>query len=65
MKDFSQEIYRIFNLFKKGKPFAFSKFADGEWAAIVDEKLNNSEFSNDIYTDQFFRDRLIDSLKFL
>jgi hypothetical protein len=64
MKDFTQEIYRIFDLFKNGKPFAFSKFADGEWAAILNENLNNGEFLNDSSTTNFFRDRLIDALKF-
>lgn len=63
-KIFEEEIYRIFELFKKGSPFSFSKFADGEWAAIQNENLNNSEFENTPYKDQFFRDKLIESIKF-
>jgi hypothetical protein len=64
MKDFYQEIHRIFNLFKNGKPFAFSKFADGEWAAIINENLNNGEFENNSGSNQFYRDKLIESIKF-
>jgi hypothetical protein len=63
-KIFEEEIYRIFELFKKGSPFSFSKFADGEWAAIQNENLNNSEFENKSYEGQFFRDKLIESIKF-
>ena len=32
-KNFKEEIYKFYNLLLKGKPFSFSKFADGEWAA--------------------------------
>jgi hypothetical protein len=63
-KIFEEEIYRIFNLFKKGSPFSFSKFADGEWAAIQNENLNNSEFENNSGVNQFFRDKLIESIKY-
>lgn len=63
-KIFEEEIYRIFELFKKGSPFSFSKFADGEWAAIQNENLNNSEFENKSHEGQFFRDKLIESIKF-
>lgn len=63
-KNFKDEIYRLFSLLKNGKPFAFSKFADGEWAAILNEDLNNSEFCNNSNTPQFFRDSLLNSLKF-
>ena len=52
MKDFTQEIYTLFEKFKKGAPFAFSKFADGEWAAILNETLNNSEFENTPNTEE-------------
>ena len=41
MKTFSEEIEILFQKFKKGKPFCFSKFADGEWAAMQNEYLNN------------------------
>ena len=63
-KNFKDEIYKLFSLFKNGKPFAFSKFADGEWAAILNEDLNNSEFCNNSNTPQFFRDALLNALKF-
>lgn len=63
-KNFTNEIYRIFDLFKNGKPFAFSKYADGEWAAILNHPLNNNEFENNPNNNGFYKDRLIDSIKF-
>lgn len=64
MKDFEQEIYRIFNLFKKGAPFSFSKYADGEWAIMNDHYLNNGEFEITNNTPNFFKYKLIESFKF-
>jgi hypothetical protein len=64
MKDFEQEIYRIFDLFKKGSPFAFSKFADGEWAAILNESLNNGEFENNHNIPDIYRQKLLEALQF-
>jgi hypothetical protein len=63
-KNFKSEIYRIFQLFKNGKPFAFSKFADGEWAAILNENSNNNEFENNYHVPQFYREKLLESLQF-
>lgn len=63
-KIFDQEIYRIFELFKKGSPFSFSKFADGEWAAILNENLNNNEFENNSHVPQFYREKLLEALQF-
>jgi hypothetical protein len=64
MKDFESEIYRIFDLFKKGSPFSFSKYADGEWAAINDINLNNREFEKTPLTPSFFKNKLIESFKY-
>jgi hypothetical protein len=65
MKQFKEEIYKLFDRLKSGQPFAFSKFADGEWAAIQNETLDNREFQNDINTSQFYRDKLIESICFV
>ena len=64
MKYFTQERYSLFEKFKKGKPFAFSKFADGEWAAMVNETLNNSEFENTPNTDERYRQELINAIRY-
>jgi len=64
MKDFTEEIYKLFEKFKKGKPFAFSKFADGEWAAMLNETLNNSEFENTADTNQKYREELISAIRY-
>jgi len=64
MKIFDQEIYRIFNLFKKGAPFSFSKYADGEWAIMNNHYLNNNEFEISNETPSFFREKLVQSFRF-
>ncbi len=64
MKNFESEIYRIFDLFKKGSPFSFSKYADGEWAIINDFNLNNREFENTPLTPSFFKNKLIESFQY-
>jgi len=64
MKDFTQEIYKFFDIFKKGYPFSFSKYADGEWAIITDDYLNNREFEHSENTPLFFKQKLIDSIRY-
>lgn len=64
MKDFTQEIYNLFNRFKKGYPFSFSKYADGEWAIITDDYLNNLEFEYQKNTPILFKQKLIESIKY-
>lgn len=64
MKIFDQELYRIFNLFKKGSPFSFSKYADGEWAIMNNHYINNNEFEISDKTPDFFRKKLIESFRF-
>lgn len=63
MKNFKEEIIKIFEKLQSKKPFSFSKFADGEWFMMRDIPINNNEFN---YTkdDQFYKDKLIDSFKF-
>jgi len=64
MKIFDQEIYKLFNLFKKGAPFSFSKYADGEWAIMNDLQINNNEFETSNKTPIFFKKKLIESFRF-
>lgn len=44
MKEFHTEIYKLYERLKSRKHFAFSKYADGEWAAMTGRLLNNGEF---------------------
>lgn len=64
MKIFDDEIYRIFNLFKKGTPFSFSKYADGEWSVINNHNLNNKEFEKTSDTPEYFKNKLIESFQY-
>jgi len=64
MKIFSLEIQKLFSRFKKGKPFAFTKFCDGEWMAMQNISLNNNEFENSPNIPQFYRDKLVESLQY-
>lgn len=64
MKDFTKEIYTMFNKLKNGQPFSFSKYADGEWSIIQGHHLNNGEFEFCPQTVSFYRDKLIESFKY-
>ena len=64
MKDFTEEISLLFEKFQKGAPFAFSKFADGEWSAMHNETLNNSEFENTPETNEKYRGELRAALQY-
>lgn len=63
-KDFHEEIVKIHDRLKSGVNFAFSKYADGEWAAICNETLDNREFSNNESTPENARQELISSIRF-
>jgi hypothetical protein len=64
-KIFEEELSKIFKKLQNKIPFAFSKYADGEWAIIKGNNIANGEFSfiNDI-NSSFYRKKLIESFKF-
>lgn len=64
MKIFDQELYKFFDILKKGQPFSFSKYADGEWAIMNNIYLNNNEFEITNKTPTFFKNKLIESFRF-
>lgn len=64
MKDFHEELYRIFNIFKARDSFLFGKFADGELMAIENVELDNSEFQNNHFVPQSRRTELLDALQY-
>ena len=47
MKLFKNELEKLFLRLQSGKKFAFSKYADGEWAAMQGRHVNNGEFNFD------------------
>lgn len=46
MKIFNKEFFKFYNLIKEDKNFAFCKFADGEWNALIGGNVNNGEFES-------------------
>jgi hypothetical protein len=64
-KKFKEDIKKIFDLLKSRIPFAFSKYADGEWSIIrnIAITVQHNEFSFDP-RESFFREKLIESFKF-
>lgn len=63
MKNFNEEIIKLFERLKSRIPFSFSKFADGEWLMMRNIPINNNEFN---YTkdDEFYKDKLIESFQY-
>jgi len=64
MKNFSDEILKMFQRLKSESSFAFSKYADGEWAVMNDVSLNNNEFEKTEQTPQFYKNKLIESFQY-
>lgn len=44
MKDFHGELIKMHQRLREGNPFAFSKFADGEWMAMSSVPASNGEW---------------------
>ena len=44
MKSFRGDIELFVNKLKNKENFSFSKYADGEWAVIKNQAINNKEF---------------------
>jgi hypothetical protein len=65
MKIFRTEIESMFNRLKSRQPFAFSKYADGEWAILADQSISNGEFSYFSEMDYPYRNALLQSFCFL
>lgn len=63
MKTFREEIEKIYKMLSLGKKFSFSKYADGEWSIMLGKHLNNKEFGFGFF-DRFYRNKLIESIKF-
>lgn len=65
MKIFEDELKKFFYKLKEKKPFAFSKYADGEWAIIQGHNVGNGEFEfKNSEENEFYRQKLIQSFKY-
>jgi hypothetical protein len=64
-KYFSYDIKIFEDKLKKKETFTFSKFADGEWAAMQSQRLNNNEFQFvNSQEHNAARELLIDAFRF-
>lgn len=64
-KIFSEEFHKLFQRYKSGKNFAFSKYGDGEWEVICNRYLNNGEFWFNQNTPEISRKLLVDSFNYV
>ena len=65
MKIFSHEIIKMYQRLKACEPFAFSKYADGEWAVIKGETVSNGEFHYECTpATEPYRRKLIESFQY-
>jgi len=65
MKTFQTDLAKIFDLLKSKTPFSFSKYADGEYAILVNQKITNCDnWTFNPETDSKYRDELLDSFQF-
>lgn len=66
MKQFHDELIKFYNKLIGGEKFAFSKYADGEWAAINRVKMTNGEWvmydADNTYEES--RQLLVNSIQF-
>ena len=66
MKLFSEDIKIFKEKLENGENFTFSKYADGEWAVMKNQPINNKEFWFDPnkFLDNTKREKLIESFQF-
>jgi hypothetical protein len=65
-KNYKEDITIIHDAIKNHENISFSKFCDGEWAVLCNQKINNKEFWFDPNNpkDQYKRDALINSFQY-
>src|SRR5271166_5300095 len=65
MKTFEEDFYFLLNLFKNKINFSFSKYADGEYAILINKNITNCDnWTFNTNTDSKYRDELLDSFRF-
>tara|TARA_A100001201_G_scaffold92966_2_gene80902 strand:+ start:315 stop:1055 length:741 start_codon:yes stop_codon:yes gene_type:complete len=63
-KKFSEDIKFFHTKLQYNVNFSFSKFADGEWAVMTNNTIDNSEFMFDQEKDQHKREKLLESFQY-
>ena len=65
-KNYSEDLEILYRSIKSKENITFSKYCDGEWAVLCNQKINNKEFWFDPSNpkDQYKRKALIDSLQY-
>lgn len=65
VKTFEGDFFKIFNLLKEKKKFSFSKYADGEYAILRNQKITNCDgWTFDPDKDMRYRQALLESFGF-
>jgi hypothetical protein len=65
MKTFEQDFFKLFDLLKSKTNFSFSKYADGEFEILINNKITNCDnWTFDPLSDDKYRNELISSFKF-
>jgi hypothetical protein len=63
--NFRNDLYFLFNKLKNKEKFSFSKYADGEYAILKNQKITNCDnWTFDPITDYKYQQELLDSFKF-
>lgn len=65
-KDYKEDIRILQRAISNGENISFSKFCDGEWAVMQNQKINNKEFwfDPDNQEDQARRQQLIEAFQY-
>ena len=65
MKTFKEDLFIILDLLKSKKPFSFSKYADGEYAILINQRITNCDNWTFIPEEhQIYQKELLDSFRF-
>lgn len=65
MKSFQEDFFMLFNLLEKNVKFSFSKYADGEYAILIDKYITNCDnwTFNPIIDETYYKE-LLNSFQF-
>jgi hypothetical protein len=65
MKTFQEDLFILFDLLKSKTHFSFSKYADGEYAVLINQFITNSDnWTFNPAIDGIYQQELLDSFKF-
>jgi hypothetical protein len=65
MVSFTEDFFMLYSLLKERKPFSFSKYADGEYAILINQKITNCDkWTFDPKIDGKYQKELLKSFQF-